>query len=127
MTNEEAFRALLGDWRLVDCTALYSDGTKIKPIGSNPIGEIRYTADGRMSAHLMSGGQDDPGTMPYAGYFGPFKVDAARSMVTHHVIGASDRAMVGSDQLRRFTFTGNRLTLEADRGDWTARVIWEKY
>ena len=127
MTNEEAFRALVGHWRLVDCTALQSDGTRTKPIGSHPIGELFYTAEGQMSSQLMSGGEDDPGTLTYHGYFGSFSIDAARGIVTHHVTASSNREMLATDQLRRFSLSGDRLTLEVDRGSWIAHVVWERY
>lgn len=127
MTNEEAFRALVGHWRLVDCTALHPDGRRTKPIGSKPIGELIYTAEGRMSSQLMSGGEDDPETLPYHGYFGSFGIDAARGIVIHHVMSASDREMLGTDQARRFTLIDDQLILEADRGDWVAHVVWRRY
>ncbi len=67
-----------------------------------------------------------PGALPYHGYFGSFTVDAAQGIVTHHVTAAWDREMVGTDQPRRFTLDGDRLTLEADRGGWTAHVVWQR-
>ena len=126
MTDEEAFHALIGHWRLVSCTAHGADGTQSKPVGSAAVGEIIYTAEGQMTSQLMAGGEDDPGTLPYHGYFGPFTVDAASGIVTHHVIAASDPEMVGTDQPRRFTLDGNRLTLQADRDGWTAHVVWQR-
>jgi hypothetical protein len=126
MTDEEAFRALVGHWQLVACTAHNQDGTRTKPVGSKAIGEIIYTVDGQMTSQLVSGGDDDPGTLPYHGYFGRFSIDAARGIVTHHVLGASDREMIGTDQQRRFTFDGERLILQADRGGWAAHVVWER-
>jgi hypothetical protein len=127
MTDEEARAALLGHWHLVSCTAHGKDGTRSLPVGSEAVGEIIYTRDGQMSSQLMSGGADDPGTLPYHGYLGSFSVDAARGIVTHHVTAAWDRTMVGTDQERRFTLDGDRLTLEADRGDWTAHVVWRRF
>ena len=107
-------------------TAHNADGTTAMPVGSGAVGEIIYTPEGQMSSQLMAAGEDDPGTLPYHGYFGPFTVDAARGIVTHHVIAASDPEMVGTNQLRRFTLDGNRLTLEADRDGWTAHVVWQR-
>ena len=98
MTDEEARTALLGHWHLVSCTAHRRDGTTSLPVGSDAVGEIIYTRDGQMSSQLMSGGADDPGTLPYHGYFGSFSVDATRGVVIHHVAAAWDRAMIGTDQ-----------------------------
>ena len=51
----------------------------------------------------------------------------ARGIVTHYVIGGSAPEMAGTEQPRRFELAGDRLVLQADRGDWTAHVVWERH
>ncbi len=43
---------VLGSWALVSCTS-YKNGNGTPSFGNPPIGQIQYTADGRMSAFLM--------------------------------------------------------------------------
>lgn len=43
---------LLGTWSLVSCVS-YKNGEGTPSFGEPPIGQIQYTADGKMSAFLM--------------------------------------------------------------------------
>jgi hypothetical protein len=127
MTEDETVRALTGGWQLVGCTIRHPDGSESKPLGSHPVGQIMYSSDGHMTAHLLADSRDcEPDAPSYIGYFGRFSVDTANRIVTHHVVGASAPAMIGTDQPRHYTLDGNRLTLQADRPDGRASVFWEK-
>ncbi len=48
----------------------------------------------------------------YNWYWGSFAVNEARSVVTHQTFGAVSPAFSGSNQERKFTISGNRLTLQ---------------
>jgi hypothetical protein len=50
-------RNLIGTWRLVEWTFTVDDSRPTRPWGGNPAGLLTYTADGRMSASLMSLGR----------------------------------------------------------------------
>ncbi len=46
---------LIGAWKLVSYAVIPTDGSQpLYPMGENPMGIILYTADGYMSAQLMS-------------------------------------------------------------------------
>jgi hypothetical protein len=47
----------------------------------------------------------------YQSYWGSFAVNGAAGVVTHQTFGAISPAMSGTDQVRGFTLSGNRLTL----------------
>jgi len=64
----------------------------------------------------------------YNSYWGSFAVDEARHVVTHQTFGALSPAFSGSNQERKFTISGNRLTLQppaAANGDQRT-LIWER-
>jgi hypothetical protein len=127
MTRDEAFNAFIGGWQLVSCIETRPDGVVTEPIGPAPVGQIMYSEDGHMTAHLLPGGEPrDPSWRDYIGYFGRFSVDPGTGVVTHHVVGASDKAMIGTDQPRNFTFEGDRLILQAERKEGRAKITWEK-
>ena len=73
---------LVGAWRLV---GLDTGGRSAEaPGGQKPDGLIIYSADGWMSAQIISPGEHDDGTVDHHAYFGPYSVDEAQSMVAHH-------------------------------------------
>jgi hypothetical protein len=127
MTKEEAFRSFIGGWQLVSCTNTSPDGQDSEPLGSKPVGQIMYSTDGHMTAHLLPGGEPVDRAWPrYIGYFGRFTIDADRNVVTHHVVGASASDMIGTEQPRQYRFEADRLILQADRDEGRARIVWEK-
>lgn len=137
MERDEAAAPFLGTWDLVDWRIVEPEGEVIFPYGEDARGQIVYTDDGRMSAHLMGlpdpesgpdggsgsprsdgedGGAREDGPFQSFSYWGSFTVDPAAETVTHHVIGSSSRSWVGSDQVRGFEFLGeDRVVLTAPR------------
>ena len=64
----------------------------------------------------------------YNSYWGSFAVNEARGTVTHQTFGAMSPSFAGTDQVRVFTFEGNRLTLRppvAANGDQRT-LVWER-
>ncbi|MGE0461002.1 MAG: lipocalin-like domain-containing protein [Vicinamibacterales bacterium] len=130
---------LVGTWHLVTYQILDPDGGPSRP-GAYDVGRITYDPSGHMSAQLMH--SSNKATQPpatdadraaayrrYLGYFGPFTVDEAKSIVTHHVAGSSNPAWVGSNQVRHFAFSpdGNGLTLSLKSGERvTQSLYWER-
>jgi hypothetical protein len=47
----------------------------------------------------------------YVAYFGTYTVDAAKSVVIHHVEGSLKPSFIGTDQPRPFTLAGDRLII----------------
>lgn len=98
----------LGAWELVRWSSVGADGRTTFPFGENARGQISYTPNGRMSAHLMRP-PDDPSQAPpqHLSYWGTYDVDAAAGTITHRVLGADRANWIGTDQVRRFRFEGD--------------------
>lgn len=95
----------VGAWELVDWRTTSSTGTVNFPYGENAKGQISYTSDGRMSAHLMRPPEDaSDAPTQYLGYWGAFSLDTTARTVTHHVVGSDQANWIGSDQVRGFSF-----------------------
>ena len=118
--------SVLGTWRLISYDTQTPDGVKTFPLGRDVAGLAVYTPNGRVSIQFMR--RDRPlfksgdawrGTLEeeraaFEGFFayaGRYTIDVARSTVTHHLEVASAPNYVGSDLVRTFSFSGNRLTL----------------
>ncbi|WP_178130995.1 lipocalin-like domain-containing protein [Reyranella sp. CPCC 100927] len=119
---------LVGAWSLLECAEVMQDGAKRLPFGDRALGQVIYTADGRMSAQLVRAGRaafasDDYRAAPieilaeafqqYFGYFGRYTVDAVASTVTHFIDGASIPNLENKAQVRTFRLEEDRLVLEA--------------
>lgn len=117
---------LLGAWRLVSYTAESASGDVIHPLGPNASGYIIYTADGHMSATVMTpsrprfasadpmGGTAEEHAAAAAGYLsyaGTFDVDEVLGVVVHHIDTALVPNWVGSDFKRKVTLDGDQLEL----------------
>src|SRR3954469_12590999 len=90
---------LVGRWRLVS----YTTGAEY-PMGRNAQGVLQYSADGKVSVHIM-------GEEGYFAYFGDYTVDEGSFAVTHHLELCSDPKLVGVSHLRNAMLEGGRLTL----------------
>jgi hypothetical protein len=138
---EEVRAALVGAWRLLSLRNVRPDGSVEYPLGPDAIGQIVYTASGRMSAQLMRPGQPrfqagnareatDREVVTafhnFASYYGSFRIDAEAGAVVHEVEGSSFPNMIGTDQVRYYRIEGDRLDLEADSPPGRAQVAWQK-
>ena len=96
---------LTGIWRLVTSKAWDEAGNALaEPYGKDPLGQITFTAGGRMLAALCS----NDGTR-YTSYGGTFVVEG--STLTTTVDMASDTARIGGQEARTVTLNGDVLTL----------------
>ena len=136
---------LLGAWHLESYTA-ESDGAVDEPLGPRPLGIIMNTADGYMSAQLMrrdrpaydravtGGGTAEQMATAASGYLcysGPFTVDEAAGVVSHHVGVSLLPNWVGGTQVRHGRLEGDALVLRAEitsrGGASTAHVLtWRR-
>ena len=116
----------VGAWRLVRFEFLKENGEIIYPFGEEAQGSIIYTESGRYSAQLMRRDRlwlksnDQMKVTPeemesnYKGcisYFGTYEVDFDSNFIVHHVEASIFPNMEGTNQLRSFEFSGNRLQL----------------
>ena len=138
--------SVVGSWRLVSYDTQTTDGVKSFPLGQDLAGLAIYQPNGRVSIQFMR--RDRPrfqsgdawrGTLEeeraafegFFGYAGRYTIDAARSVVTHHIEIASAPNYVGIDLPRTFTLEGNRLTLRTPQrqlaGQTSAStLVWER-
>lgn len=142
MTEQQVRDRLLGAWKLVSMVTVAPDGTTVNTLGEHPVGQISYTPGGQMSAVLqhterpvLSGATARDATdaevvaawRTFIAYFGSYSIDADAGAVVHHVQGAYLPSMVGTDQVRYFTFTGDLLTLRPPAtATGSAEVTWQK-
>ena len=92
-------------------------------------GYLAYDPAGYVS--LTTQGPDRPSPAAvggYAAYFGTFAVNVTASTVTHQIFGALQPRFSVTDQVQRFTMSGNRLTLEspAPANGVEHSLIWER-
>lgn len=138
--------SFVGAWRLVTFEFLKEDGDVIYPFGAEAQGSIIYTESGRYSAQLMRkdrpkfrSGDQMRGTVEeiesnYKGcisYFGTYEVDQDLGFIVHHVEGSIFPNMEGTNQLRSFEFSGERLQLRTppmmlDGVKSFGVLIWER-
>jgi hypothetical protein len=135
---------LIGTWRLVSNTLEeVASGRKTDLMGKDPIGFINYGADGRMMILQVRSDRMKPkGPVPtpseaetlfksFLGYAGTYSISG--STITHHVDLSWNEAWTGTDQVRTFSFQGNRVTLATEASAdpihgivGVRRLVWEK-
>ncbi|MBV6625722.1 MAG: lipocalin-like domain-containing protein [Rivularia sp. (in: Bacteria)] len=124
---------LIGTWKLISITAIYPDGkVDREAFGSNPIGYITYTIEGKMMVVFsksdrapLSGNSASPLTAAihsisieeraaafstFNSYAGSYTID--ENKVIHHVEIASIPNRIGKSLTRTFTLDQNRVTLK---------------
>lgn len=112
MTNAPAQPSTVGTWRLVAASAVDANGNrKDVPYGPRGMGLVTLTADGRMMAVLVDGRKSlpDGAKRDYSSYCGNYTFDG--STLTTIVDAASDPARMGSAQVRKVRFDGDRMIL----------------
>jgi len=137
---------VIGSWKLISYETETPDGKKTFPLGRDVEGLAVYLPNGRVSIQFMK--RDRPlftsgdawrGTLEeeraafegFFGYAGRYTIDAARSIVTHHLEIAHAPNYVGTDLVRTFSMSGNRLTLRTPQrqlaGQTSAStLVWER-
>jgi len=130
--------ALEGTWKLTRYEDKAPDGTMRYPYGQHPAGMLMYDANGHMSIQIMKtphprvASGDDENVTPaekialydaYTAYFGKYRVDAARGVVTTHAEGDLADVFIGRSEERPFVLEDGRLVL---RPVWTSDgTRWE--
>ena len=130
-----------GVWKLVSEETRNTSGEVVRrgPDGGR-VGYIAYDPVGYMGVVLAyskrSTFAERQATPPealeamrtYNSYWGSFAVDEPHNTVTHQTFGALSPGFSGSNQVRKFTISGNRLTLQpptATNGDQST-LTWER-
>ncbi len=144
MEQVHAHDALVGAWRLVSWENQAADGQVTYPMGTDPIGYVIYTADGRFSVtisragragfaagDLLAGTREEKaraveGFVAYAGRY-----SFLGERVIHHVELSLFPNWVGGDQERWVELAGDRLILSASPlllagKQQVPRLVWER-
>ena len=119
---------LIGTWRVVRYVDTNASGAVTYPFGEKPSGYFVYDATGHLSIQIMrmparpmfASGDDKKGTdaevrtayESYAAYFGTYRVDEAKGVVTHVVEGSLNPSYTGTEQPRPFKLDGDVLTIQ---------------
>ena len=134
----------IGTWRLTSFELRGDDGQARQLFGANPEGYIMYGADGYMSVAFMMADRipfaaDDPqGGTPaekqaamdsFFCYCGRYTVRDAT--VVHHIEVSLFPNWKGVDQVRRYAFDGDRLTLSTAPMvvagvEQAAHLVWQR-
>jgi len=122
----------VGTWRLASTSAVDANGNKKDvPYGPRGMGLVSLTADGRMMAVLVDGRKSPPegAKREYSSYCGNYTFDG--STLTTIVDASSDPARMGTAQVRKVRFEGDRMILmppptEANGVKVTRELTWER-
>jgi len=115
----------VGTWALQSWSAKTANGETIQPYGDAPRGYIIYSEAGVMSAQIKgNGGEGVTGDGLFLAYGGPFSVED--KTVIHHVELANWEPIVGSDQRREASFSGDMLTLSAGTKEGDHTITWQR-
>lgn len=116
---------LVGSWRLVSYEREYqSAGEREYPMGKAPTGYIQFLSDGRMAVVITGEGRTVATTdqeraslfNTLVAYTGRYRVEGDKWITAVDV--SANPALVGTDQLRSFRITGDRLQ---EMTGWIAR------
>jgi hypothetical protein len=144
MDNVQTRSALEGAWRLVSWENRAADGQVTYPMGTDALGYLLYTADGRFSVtisrrgragfaagDLLSGTTEEQARAVegFVAYAGRYSFDGDR--VIHHVELSLFPNWVGSDQERWVELAEDRLTLSASPlllagTQQVPHLVWER-
>jgi hypothetical protein len=124
---------LVGTWRLIHFVDTDAGGRVSYRFGEKPIGYFVYDPTGHLSVQIMltpatppfASGVDDKGTDEevraaydgYVAYFGTYRVDEAKGVVTHLVESSLKPSYTGTDQPRPFKLEGDTLLIQGRKED----------
>ena len=128
---------LIGVWRLVKQFNVSKNGDEI-PVAPKQRGRISWDRAGRVWVLLYNEGRTAPANpaMPtleeyremnsgLMTYFGSYEIDESKQTVTHHLQAAASPALIGTDLVRRYEFSGNRVALIFP-GEAQRHVVFER-
>lgn len=128
----------IGVWRLVKEYNIADDGSEV-PVALRQRGHISWDRAGRVWVLLYNEGRTVPANPVmsatleefreiYSGlmaYFGTYEVDEAKQTVTHHLEAAANPGLIGTDLVRHYVFSRNRVTL-IFAGKTQRHVVFER-
>jgi hypothetical protein len=143
-------KKFIGVWKLMSGVSTDEVSGEVRyPWGKNPVGRLSYDEAGRVFAQLMNPGRRSVGGMSNRGaaaaiadasaddmremltgfnaYFGTFDIDEPSRTVIHHLQSALIPSWVGTDQRRKYEFSGrDRLIILNTASQATYRLVWQR-
>jgi len=137
---------VVGIWKLISVKTEADDGTVTYPFGKDVAGLLMIDAKGYFSVQLMDTKRPyfkspdprdgTPGEVKtafenYIGYYGTFDLDETKGVAIFHVRGAWLPNWIGSEQIRYYTLSGNRMNISTapvlfDGKKRVGKLIWER-
>ena len=127
----------IGVWKCIRQYNVGEDGKEI-PVAVKQRGHISWDRSGRVWVLLYNEGRTAPASPMkptldefremYAGlmtYYGTYEVDETKKTITHHLEAAAWPSLMGTDLVRHYQFSGNRLTLVFP-GKTQRHIIFER-
>ena len=128
---------LIGLWQLVGQFNVGKDSQQIT-VAERQRGRISWDRKGHVWVLLYNDGRKGPANtfMPtleeyremnsgLMTYYGTYDIDEAKQTVTHHLQAAANPSLIGTDLVRRYEFTGNRVALIFP-GETQRHVVFER-
>jgi hypothetical protein len=128
---------LVGLWQLVGQFNIGKNGEHIT-VSDKQRGRISWDRSGHVWVLLYNDGRTAPASplMPTLAeyreinsglmtYYGTYEIDEAKQTVTHHLQAAANPSLIGTDLVRRYEFTGNRVALIFP-GEAQRHVVFER-
>jgi hypothetical protein len=137
---------LAGTWHLVSCIRTHPDGTTSFPWGENPVGQIIYLSNDRMSVQIMRLGRTS--TVPpgvdygsskatdqeireavsgFVSYFGTYSIDEEARKVSHTLEAALVPGWVGTTLVRAFVIDASgQLVLTREISGEKDVLLWRR-
>ena len=150
-TNRDGGRKkFIGSWKLISGESRDEVTGEVRyPWGAKPVGRLAYDDAGRVFAQLMNPARRSVGGMANRGaaaaietasaedmremltgfnaYFGTFDVDEPARTVIHHLQSALIPSWVGTDQRRKYEFSGSdQLIMFNTAGNAAYRLVWQR-
>jgi Lipocalin-like domain len=129
----DAAQRFVGSWRLITQYAYDHDGKMTHPRGEDALGFLMYDANGNMMVQLVRQGRYSgdlsnfqTAMSDFLAYHGTYDVDESQESVLHRIVSCSYAAWIGTEQVRRFQFEGDQLTLSAENETEKRILIWQK-
>ena len=143
-------KKFIGVWRLISGESKDEVTGEVRyPWGTKPVGRLAYDDAGRVFAQLMNPGRRSVGGMANRGaaaaietasaedmremltgfnaYFGTFDIDEPSRTVIHHLQSALIPSWVGTDQRRKYEFSGrDRLLILNTASHADYRLVWHR-
>lgn len=143
-------KRFIGIWKLMSGVSTdEATGAVRYPWGEKPVGRLSYDEAGRVFAQLMNPGRRSVGGISNRGaaaaiadasademremltgfnaYFGTFDLDVPSRTVIHHLQSALIPSWVGTDQRRKYEFTGRDQLIMLNTASQAAyRLVWHR-